>query len=153
MASPYQVRRVVREPVRETVEEDNFWEEPLNLQAPPPRPGYVQKWARVAVGADADATNVARLAKGGWTPRPADTCEGFVAVKGGDFNGCIGVHGMVLMEQPVELAGKRQQLIRNRVNKLTMAVDKDLGVFADSQVQLHDERTFHRGRQRITPGR
>jgi hypothetical protein len=54
-------------------EEELEWKRPSTLEAPPPRPGYVQRWIRTSIGASNDPQNVSKRFREGWRPRPADT--------------------------------------------------------------------------------
>ena len=119
-------REAVR--VHET-EDETSWVQPTSLQAPKPRPGYVQRWIRAAVKGKDDATNVSRKWREGWKPRPADTVPAsfeLPAISGGRWNGCIMVEGMILCEMSVQRNNARKKFIRGQIDRKTAAIDADL---------------------------
>lgn len=91
------------------------WTQPMNLEAPKPRPGYVQRWVSAVSGGEDEVQNLIRKQgpRYGWTPRRADTVPNGQApsISKGQFAGCIGVMGMVLMERPVKVATAHRRAI------------------------------------------
>lgn len=117
-------------PAVHPMQDEDLWRQPVNLTAPPPRAGMRQKWVRTAIGTVDDPSNIARAMQAGWRPRPADTVPSGAwdppTIGHGKHAGCIGIHGMVLMEAPeevVDLAAERQRL---RTRKLTLSLDRDI---------------------------
>lgn len=105
------------------------WTPPSNLQAPPPLPGYGQRWVRTGIQGMDDVTNVARYRNDGWEPRPADTVpSGWSSptIKHGEHAGYIGIHGMVLMHKRLELVERTKRYIDNKTSALMQSVDNDL---------------------------
>lgn len=105
------------------------WVQGGSLVAPPPRPGYVQRWIRVSTKGKEDPTNVTRKFREGWKPRPADTLPAEyqeAKISQGRFAGFIGVEGMMLCELPVSKKKSRDKFIRNLIDKKTKAIDADL---------------------------
>lgn len=102
-----------------SIEAGDLWKEPSNLEAPPPRPGYVQRWIRASVRSDADAGNLAKAARRGWTPRSADTAPDFPAptIKHGEFAGAIGSVDCILCERLVELDQREKAIQRARTGR------------------------------------
>lgn len=101
------------------VEADELWKEPSNLEAPPPRPGYVQRWIRTSIRSDADAGNLAKAARRGWAPRKADSAPDFPAptIKHGEMAGAIGSVDCVLCERPIELDRREKAIQRARTGR------------------------------------
>lgn len=108
---------------------DTPWVQGGSLVAPKPRPGYVQRWIRVATKNKDDAINVSKKWREGWKPRPADTVPASyqtAKLEHGKFAGFIGVEGMILCELPVTQNNKRKAYIRDLTDKKTKAIDAEL---------------------------
>lgn len=109
--------------------EDTPWVQGGSLVAPPPRPGYVQRWIRVTSRGKDDAINISRKWREGWKPRAADTMpKSYQTAKleHGRFAGYIGVEGMVLCELPITKNKARAKFIREQTDKKVKAIDADL---------------------------
>lgn len=114
-------------PVRE--QEDTPWVQGGSLEAPKARPGYTQRWIRVASKGKDDAINISKKFREGWKPRPADTVPAHyqtAKIEHGRYAGFIGVEGMVLCELPIARAKARKQYIRDQTDKKTKAIDAEL---------------------------
>lgn len=143
-----------QDPVHFTLHDETAqdeWKPPQNLSAPPARPGMSQLWVRTAIGAEEDPTNVSRSLQEGWVPRRADTVPVEFApptIKHGQYAGCIGVHGMVLMEMPTERVLQRRAYYANRTRRQTDAVNQDILRVQSVQVPFFEKRE-----SRVTVGR
>ena len=105
------------------------WAPGSSLAAPPPRPGYLQRFVRVKNGSETDGSNVVRSKREGYSPRHADTMpEGFkeLGITDGDYAGAIGFGDLVLFEIPIEVNKKREAYYRTRTTRMTEAVDDRL---------------------------
>jgi len=117
------------EPVHEAY--DDLWDEPLLLDATniKPRPGYVQYWVRTILDNKPDHGNVAKKLNKGWQPRPVDSVPKGSSppkVSFEDFTNVVGVHGMLLMERPVELHERYKRGVRARTDAQMQAVESNL---------------------------
>ena len=95
----------------------------------PPRPGYVQRWVRTRVRNDDDARNLSIRARRGWQPRMADTVDKsyhHMVIQNENMGGIIGTHSLVLMERPMAIHRKAEQIERNKVRDLERAVRGNL---------------------------
>lgn len=95
----------------------------------PARPGYSQRWVRVAIGSEPDARNMATRSRRGWSPRQADTIEPhlrYMAINREEFGNVIGNHDVILMERPTEIQNKVQAHERKKVDDLTAAVKHNI---------------------------
>src|SRR3954462_15107629 len=82
---------------------DAEWKNPTNLDAPPPRPGYRQRWVRISIRGAEDNANISKAFREGWKKREWDTVPAewqSLKVDDGRFSGGIGVHGLILCEIP-----------------------------------------------------
>lgn len=106
------------------------WREPRNLDAPPARPGYVQRWVRVEDRDGKDNLNYANKFREGWRPRPMETIpeelrETFPSTKHASLGDVVMVGGLVLCEMPRQIADSRNRQVRNRINRQNQAVATD----------------------------
>jgi len=105
------------------------WSPGSSLLAPPPRPGYLQRFVRVKNGDKTDGSNIVRTKREGYAPRLADTMpEGYkeLGITDGDYAGAIGFGDLVLFEIPIEVNQKRESYYRNRTDRMTSAVGERL---------------------------
>jgi hypothetical protein len=124
---------------------DDDWKQPQLLDAPPPRPGFVQRWVATAIQGQDDAANVAKRFNQGWKPRAADSVPADFAVptiSHGRHAGFVGVEGMVLMERPLELHQRFAAKTRERTDNQMSAVNAALG-------EVHDPRQRSFGRPQM----
>ena len=119
-------KRVTRE---EETRADDVWSSPSLLEAPPARPGFRQKWVSTSIlGKDIPHHTMKRFREG-WTPRPADTVPKdfhVPTIQHGQFQGYIGVEGMILCEIPEGKAKARQRFIREKNSRLSSFVENNL---------------------------
>ena len=83
---------------------DTAWKPPSLLDAPIPRPGYVQRWIATSIQGKETPDNVYKRMRAGWNPRPADTVKDkrYPTINHGQWAGSIGIEGMILCEMPEE---------------------------------------------------
>lgn len=108
---------------------DTPWAPPTSLEAPPPRPGYKQKWVRIAIFGRPDVQNMARKFREGWIPRKANTVPKTFHVpslRSGQFAGCIGVEGSLLCEMPVALVDQRNAHYRKRAEQMAQDIERNV---------------------------
>ena len=101
------------------IEAGELWAEPTNLEAPPARRGYVQRWIRGSTRSESDPGNLAKAMRRGWKPRMADTAPDFPAptIKHGEFPGAIGSVDCILCERPEALDWKEKAIQRARTRR------------------------------------
>lgn len=110
-------------------EEDMDWKRPSNLEAPPPRAGYVQRWIRTMIGAVNDPKNFNLRLREGWRPRPASTVPGGFTpptIMHGNHGEVIGIEGMILCEMPIRMARQRKAFYENKTAQQTEAIEMDV---------------------------
>ncbi|KEZ78315.1 hypothetical protein [Salinisphaera hydrothermalis] len=107
---------------------DIDWVRPSSLDAPPPRPGMVQRWKRHELGGAPDTRNWQRALREGWRPRAADTVdEAFSSMKTTvEGKGVISAEGLILCEMPAKAAGKRTEHYRSQTARQMQGVEADL---------------------------
>jgi hypothetical protein len=110
-------------------EEELEWKRPSNLEAPPPRPGFVQRWIRTAIGASNDPQNASKRFREGWKPRAANTVpRGYTppTIMHGNFGEVIGVEGNILCEMPASMARQREAFYSRKTRQQTEAIERDV---------------------------
>ena len=130
-------------PETRPVQADGEWLPPENLSAPPPRPGMSQLWVRTGIRGDDDMNNVSKHMRVGWLPRRADTVpveHASPTIKEGQFAGCVGVHGVVLFEIPVERVRQQKKYYAEKSRQQVRAVDEDIFRAQSSQVPFFQKR-------------
>lgn len=107
---------------------DYEWRPPTNLDAPEPRPGYVQRWVRSEFRSEADNLNWTAKLREGWRPRdPKTVSESEYYFGEGSKNGqdVIRVGGMILMEAPLQLVQKKRQAINEQTRRQEQSVSME----------------------------
>lgn len=111
---------------------DYTWRRPMNLDAPTPRPGMVQRWVRAEFRSESDNLNWQSKAREGWKPRdPAtiNSAESYFGFTSSQHNGqgVIRVGGLILMEMDERrLHAKRQSITaQTRRQEDSVSVDTD----------------------------
>jgi hypothetical protein len=115
------------------------WVRPTSLDAPPARPGMVQRWVRLRVRGEADPKNLNRAYREGWRFRHPDTLpEDFSALlfatPAQASDGKIVVDDLALMELPEATFKAKQKAIRQATRLQMQGVEHDL---EQSQVAGH----------------
>jgi hypothetical protein len=110
---------------------DFDYRRPTNLDAPKPRPGYLQRWIRADLRSEADNNNWQLKMREGWTPRPPETVPEYEVLYGkAQHNGAgvIRVGGLILCEMDERrVLGKRdyiRSLSRRQEESVSEETDK-----------------------------
>ena len=104
------------------------WKPASLLDAPPPRPGMVQRWVTTSILGKETPDNVYKRQREGWSPRPADTVGDFPipTINHGQWSGCIGIEGMILCEMPIETHREMKAYYAGKSEELNEAISTDL---------------------------
>ena len=124
-------------------EEDKPWVRPTSLEAPPARPGLVQRWIRVGSMGQDDPTNTARKFREGWKPRPAASIPAgwhTPSINHGKWAGCIGVEGMLLCEMPEKMVKKRNDHYRAKTDLTTNNLAAELQKHSRADMPITQDR-------------
>lgn len=109
------------------------WRRPMNLDAPTPRPGMVQRWVRAEFRSESDNLNWQSKAREGWKPRDPATvssAESYFGFTSSQHNGqgVIRVGGLILMEMEERRLLSRRQAVnaqtRHQEESVSMDTDK-----------------------------
>jgi len=108
------------------------WRRPSNLDAPPARPGYVNRWIRIRFSDGRDNARLRKAMHEGWRPVRASASE----VQGhslpsiqhdqlgdGDY---IGAEDLILMEMPERVHAQRQEFYRQKKQRMTGSTERQV---------------------------
>lgn len=126
--------------IHEGYDDDGFVEQSL-LTAPPPRPGFAQRWVRVKLDGRHDGRNIVRRMNQGWKPRSPSSVPGDVyvaTIRHGEHAGCIGCESEVLFEIPLSrLHRKRDAIRRDNANQMEGIRSQLVGAHVPNQSGFH----------------
>ena len=108
------------------------WAPPSSLDAPPAPQGYAHRWIRTSVTGFEDTANVTKKLREGWEFVRADeilsnpSLGQYPVIKSGQYDGCIGIGGLVLARIPEEILKSRAEYFNKITQDQMTAVDNDL---------------------------
>jgi hypothetical protein len=125
--------RASTQTVSHDVERDNDmptqWREPRRLDAPPPRPGYVQRFVRFRSGSEEDAENFEEKLEEGWRPRKRSSVRKVHELTANTHkqHGEYYVkRGLILMELPEKLKIQRDRFYAAQREQMLKGVDRTM---------------------------
>jgi len=127
------------------------WEKPNDLDAPPCRSGYTQRWVRMRLGNQEDAKNTIKMFRQGWLPRPLETVpDGFLppTIRHAKLGDVIGVDDLILCEMPLEKARQRNAYYQSRMDRMIEGIENDI-----RKVDRHGPRIDMTNKTRVTKRR
>ena len=117
------------------------WENPVNLPAPTPQPGWVFRWVRTALLGEADNPNVSRKFREGWIPcKSEDHPELSILMDHKSewaTKGNIEVGGQILCKIPEEKAKARDEYFAGQAKNQIESVDN--AYFKDNDPRMKKE--------------
>jgi hypothetical protein len=105
------------------------WQDPSNLEAPPARPGYVQRWIRASFRTGEDPGNLLRARREGWRPRLLSTVDKDYApatILHKTLGEVIAVEGLILCEMPINVARVRHKFYAQLLAAQNEAIRRDI---------------------------
>ena len=108
------------------------WTPPSSLDAPPAPKGYVHRWIRTEFMGQEDTGNVSKKLREGWEFVRAEEIRNnlgdhdYPVIRKGQYQGLIGVGGLVLARIPEEIVEQRMQYFKNITADQVKAVDNDI---------------------------
>lgn len=108
---------------------DSDWHRPSELEAPPPRDGFTQRWIRIRWGNEEDVSNSSRKFREGWLPRTADSVEpGYLppTIRHARLGNLIGVGDLILCEMPIRKAMQRNAFWQSKTDRMVEGIESDL---------------------------
>lgn len=133
------------------------WIRPSDLEAPPARPGMVQRWIRIRLGNVRDTARLRKAMREGWRPVKASAIGGLSlpiiqhdSLGDGDY---IGAEDLILMEMPERVAQQRHRFYKRKQARQTGAVERQVkGVHSDDHIGFGDIRSRSHSRVRVAQG-
>ena len=116
--------------VRETRKKQ--WMPPSSLDAPPAPKGFKHRWIRTETMGQDDTGNVSKKLREGWEFVRAEEIKNelgdhdYPVIQSGQYQGLIGVGGLVLARIPQEIVESRKQYFQQVTADQVKAVDQDI---------------------------
>lgn len=107
----------------------NSWQLPTMLDAPPPRPGFSNRWVRLKAGNDEDAEHFEAMLEEGWRPikrARVRRVHELTATTHGKYSGYYVKRGLILMEFPEALQIQRARYFKQQQQNMNRGVDRNL---------------------------
>ena len=106
------------------------WQPPAQLEAPPPQQGMAQRWVRMSILGQNDATNIASQSGQGWRPRRLDTVpEGeqarYPSVRSARFGDVIVTGALILCEMPLGIYEQMEAHYKDKRISLKKSIQTD----------------------------
>jgi hypothetical protein len=145
-----------RDEVDRDSEVPTSWRPPSKLDAPPARPGYVNRWVRWRSGNDEDAEHFEDMLDEGWRPvkrsrvRRVHELTASVHGKNGQY---YVKRGLILMELPETLQVQRNRYFRQQQKQMNRGVDQSLFKINSRVMPLLQPERSTRVTQRARRGR
>ena len=118
---------------REKIEIRNKpWTPPSSLDAPPAPKGFKHRWIRTESIGFMDTGNVSKKLREGWEFVRAEEVKNqlgdhdYPVVQQGQYQGLIGVGGLVLARIPEEIVEQRKKYFQNITADQVKSVDNDI---------------------------
>ena len=116
----------------ERVERKKSWTPPSSLDAPPAPQGFKHRWIRTESVGFMDSGNVSKKLREGWEFVRAEEIKNelgdhdYPVIQQGQYQGLIGVGGLVLARIPEEVVMDRREYFRKITADQVKAVDNDI---------------------------
>ena len=141
-----------RDSVRdEEARQETAWTPPSLLDAPDARPGHVQRWVATSIQGKDTPDNVYKRMREGWSARKAETVKSklFPTINHGQWEGCIGIEGMLLCEMPEERHRSMKSYYSNKNGEQNESVAGDLDALGRRNgLPIHQDRKSETSRGR-----
>ncbi len=146
----------VRQPERER---EVSWQPANTLDAPPPLPGYEQRWIRFQLGDKNDPRNWSRKMRERWAPRKLDTVPSQhmpPTLSHTALGEVVGVGDLILCHRPREIGLARKKFFRDKTARQLATAERrqvDKVQRGDHEIKTavrRDAPTVGRGRRRVT---
>lgn len=117
---------------RENETRKREWRPPSSLDAPPAPQGFSHRWIRVEINGEMDVKNVSAKIREGYELVRADDAAvqaaggHYPVVDKGQYEGVIGVGGLLLARFPNEFKAQRDRHYRGIAENQMSAVDTDM---------------------------
>ena len=116
----------------ERKERKKSWTPPSSLDAPPAPQGFKHRWIRTEVVGQMDTGNVSKKLREGWEFVRAEEISNqlgdhdYPVIQEGQYQGLIGVGGLVLARIPEEIVEQRKKYFKDITADQVKSVDNDI---------------------------
>ena len=128
-----EIKRTSRESeTRNQTKKPSAWAPPSSLDAPPAPQGFAHRWIRTSVAGFEDTANVTKKFREGWEFVRAEEIKNsadvgkYPIINQGQYQGCIGIGGLVLARIPTEILRQRSEYFARLTTDQLKGVDNDL---------------------------
>ena len=117
---------------QERKERPKSWTPPSSLDAPPAPKGFKHRWIRTETIGFMDTGNVSKKLREGWEFVRAEEVKNqigehdYPVVQSGQYQGLIGVGGLVLARIPEEVVEQRSKYFKSITADQVKSVDNDI---------------------------
>ena len=122
------------------------WTPPSSLDAPTAPKGFVHRWIRTELMGQEDTGNVSKKLREGWEFVRAEEIKNqlgdhdYPVIQKGQYQGLIGVGGLVLARIPEEILKSRAEYFSKLTQDQMTAVDNDLMKEQRPEMPINIER-------------
>tara|TARA_R100000656_G_scaffold124755_1_gene103733 strand:+ start:4413 stop:4895 length:483 start_codon:yes stop_codon:yes gene_type:complete len=130
---------------------ETSWKPPSLLDAPPARDGMVQRWVATSILGKETPDNVFKRKRAGWEPRSSNSVGDFPipTISHGQWNGCIGIEGMILCEMPEEKFKQMKDYMHGKSEEQNESISNELRTVERSGgIPIHEDRKSSSSRGR-----
>ncbi len=104
------------------------WRRHSDLDAPPSRDGYVNRFIRIRLGTVRDTARLRNAIREGWRPVKASTAadDTLPTIHLDQYGDVIGVEDLILCEMPDRTFRQRQLFYKKKLARMNAAIDRQL---------------------------
>lgn len=104
------------------------WKRHSDLEAPPARDGYVNRFIRIRLGTVRDTARLRNALREGWRPVKASSVDSrsLPTTSLDQFGEVIGVEDLILCEIPMHLHKQRQAFFRQKQQRQNAAIERQI---------------------------
>ncbi len=104
------------------------WRRHSDLDAPPARDGYVNRFIRIRLGTVRDTARLRNAMREGWRPVKASsvTDRSLPTIHLDQFGEIIGVEDLILCEMPVQMHKQRMKFYKDKQRRQNQAIERQL---------------------------
>lgn len=104
------------------------WRRHSDLDAPPARKGYVNRFIRIRLGTVRDTARLRNAIREGWRPIKASTLSdrSLPTTNLDQYGEIIGVEDLILCEMPVKVHAQRKQHFKDKQRRQNRAIERQL---------------------------
>jgi hypothetical protein len=112
----------------ETDNEQTEWRRHSDLDAPPARDGYVNRFIRIRLGTVRDTARLRNAIREGWRPVKASSLSdrSLPTTTLDQYGEVIGVEDLILCEMPIHMHKQRQKHFREKQQRQNRAIERQL---------------------------